>query len=71
VYDIPDLANGESPISQTGEQFDIYYDKDLTALSETLTVTVKAISESKYTTDSAPVEVTGTFTVNFDNPCID
>ena len=71
-YTIPTLINGNSPVSRTDTEFTIYYDQDLTPLDETITVSVTAISDSKYATSAGtPVEKTGTFTVNFDNPCID
>ena len=51
-YSIEKLANGNEPVTQTvDKQIDIYYTADLTPLDETpLTVTVTAISESRYAT---------------------
>ena len=51
-------------------QVDVYYDADLTPLDQTLTVTVTAITESKYG-NTQDLQETGSFSVSFDNPCID
>ena len=58
-------------IEKVGDQtFETYYDEDLSPINEVITVTVKAISESGWTTTSEK-EAESSFDVRSTGPCTD
>ena len=70
-YDVPSLRNGNKIIEQKGgdQKFETYYEADLSPIDEDITVTIKAISESGWTTTRDIESSPGTFVVRSEGPC--
>ena len=66
-YIIPESAGS---ITNTDREFNIYFEENLSLVGQTITVSVVAISESRYDTTTTK-QVTSNFDVTYKNPCID
>ena len=66
-YIIPESAGS---ITHTDKEFNIYFAENLSLVGQTITVSVVAVSESRYDTTTTK-QVTSNFDVTYRNPCFD
>ena len=71
-YLIPALTNNVQPVTRFDNQFRVYYDQDLSPVGQTQSISVQVTAKSNFLTSQSKIlVVVRTFTITYNNPCLD